>query len=843
MFQTSHLQELKRRYREMYLPKPEELDEHCGVCGEGGEHGIEEGKPSRKLAQRDVGMECQECGKKFRAKLSTLQYGKTKCPKCKSTDLDFAYGESVEVKEDSDKDEPGTQGDQAEYQKKRKEITAKFGVKSCSELEGEKKKACYAALDAAHVSDDEEEDEDDDPVGKNEEVIPEGTALQVKMALSDVGLKGTWKNNKVYVKKRDVEKAKKALKGNVIYRGKPPVVVGEEIEIDEKRGSGYDLYHKTFSAAMQHAYAHAKKKGVIVDPKEIDDKVATGPKKPSSGKTNRYILGTNTRKKVHIQVANLDNKRYELNMYIESKNDHLGKVKNILERMKPEEVEEAPSPNQAAIDRYLKKGGKITKYTGPDKKKIKKDTDSLRSTLSKMGKKEREDAKKSEPSRRYVQKSSQKTREVPYREKPAEIAQHYKLPDYIVHDDIKKFPRILTDGINKMIPERYGKFKKYVIDHQTFGKIPGLGVILPGDSIPKLMIQWNQRIHDPKIDYIWADPKYAEKGTDPSTYRKNDMIVWINEAATNNPALKGKVDWYQRKEFEGATPDDAAKRTLQYLKTKIKRMAKEEFVIEREMTDAEKDKREEIVLSLKKKTKDFKERYGDKWKEVMYATATKMAMGESEEEPKSKKKDKINLKPKMDEKMKTYKDLIKGLEEKSVIGETPNLKNLLKQYKRNENKNNHTENYLMLAKAFGTDAEVKKVKEIMAKRDKEGGLGGKDSDWMYKNINPYYKKLIQKEDAPIKEGVTEQGVEYGEQDWDLEMRPDALYPNLNVNFAEFMESGLEGPYLFKGEHYFFDRKINGWYSMSSEDYVSEAEAEELHMAYNKHGLTKAQFSN
>ena len=37
------------------------------------------------------GMECQECGKKFRAKLNTLEYGKTKCPKCESTDLDFAY--------------------------------------------------------------------------------------------------------------------------------------------------------------------------------------------------------------------------------------------------------------------------------------------------------------------------------------------------------------------------------------------------------------------------------------------------------------------------------------------------------------------------------------------------------------------------------------------------------------------------------------------------------------------------------------------------------------------------------------------------------------------------------
>ena len=49
-----------------------------------------------KKPTRDAGMECMECGKKFRAKLSTLQYGRTKCPKCKSTDLDFAYGESVE---------------------------------------------------------------------------------------------------------------------------------------------------------------------------------------------------------------------------------------------------------------------------------------------------------------------------------------------------------------------------------------------------------------------------------------------------------------------------------------------------------------------------------------------------------------------------------------------------------------------------------------------------------------------------------------------------------------------------------------------------------------------------
>ena len=79
----------------------------------------------------------------------------------------------------------------------------------------------------------------------------------------------------------------------------------------------YELYHKDFSSAMQHAYAHAKKKGFTVDPEEIDNKVATGPRKPSKGKTNRYILGTDKKKKVHIQVANLDNKKFELNMYIE----------------------------------------------------------------------------------------------------------------------------------------------------------------------------------------------------------------------------------------------------------------------------------------------------------------------------------------------------------------------------------------------------------------------------------------------------------------------------------------------------------------------------------------------
>lgn len=94
----------------------------------------------------------------------------------------------------------------------------------------------------------------------------------------------------------------------------------EEVELEEgKSGTGYDLYHKDFSSAMSHAYDFAKKKyDIEVDPSEIDRNVAMGPRKPSSGKANAYRLLDKTGKKaIQVQVTNLDNKRYELNMYKE----------------------------------------------------------------------------------------------------------------------------------------------------------------------------------------------------------------------------------------------------------------------------------------------------------------------------------------------------------------------------------------------------------------------------------------------------------------------------------------------------------------------------------------------
>jgi len=94
--------------------------------------------------------------------------------------------------------------------------------------------------------------------------------------------------------------------------------------------------------------------------------------------------------------------------------------------------------------------------------------------------------------------------------------------------------------------------------------------------------------------------------------------------------------------------------------------------------------------------------------------------------------------------MKTYKEITYervsfqkegfGKHEKKI-----DKKAVMKKYKENEDSNHHSENYLMLAKFFGTEDEVNSVKDIM-KRSKSS-TSQKDNDWMYKNINKYYKKL------------------------------------------------------------------------------------------------------
>jgi hypothetical protein len=114
------------------------------------------------------------------------------------------------------------------------------------------------------------------------------------------------------------------------YRKTMRQVREEMLVISEAK---YELYHKDFSTAMQHAYKMAKKlHGITVDPKEIDDKVASGPRKPSEGKTNSYRL-EGDKGSIQVQVYNKGGpKPFELNFYkeeVELDESVIDKVKEI----------------------------------------------------------------------------------------------------------------------------------------------------------------------------------------------------------------------------------------------------------------------------------------------------------------------------------------------------------------------------------------------------------------------------------------------------------------------------------------------------------------------------------
>jgi hypothetical protein len=76
--------------------------------------------------------------------------------------------------------------------------------------------------------------------------------------------------------------------------------------------------------------------------------------------------------------------------------------------------------------------------------------------------------------------------------------------------------------------------------------------------------------------------------------------------------------------------------------------AKEFFTSEKKLSKKQKSKKEKYVKGMKKSAKDFKKRYGDDYKSVMYATATKMAKENTNESPIEQDRDNPIAKPYVD---------------------------------------------------------------------------------------------------------------------------------------------------------------------------------------------------
>ena len=83
----------------------------------------------------------------------------------------------------------------------------------------------------------------------------------------------------------------------------------------------FRIHHKSYTSAMQEAYAFAEKNGYQVDEESIFQEVTTGRGKPSVGETRKHSLllmkgDKIQRKALQVQVYGMESGTYELNVYI-----------------------------------------------------------------------------------------------------------------------------------------------------------------------------------------------------------------------------------------------------------------------------------------------------------------------------------------------------------------------------------------------------------------------------------------------------------------------------------------------------------------------------------------------
>ena len=120
--------------------------------------------------------------------------------------------------------------------------------------------------------------------------------------------------------KKYAEKMEKIFR-NSIGGGTAYWVSDEKMNPIKEAKSDYEVYHKSYTSAIEAARNYAEKKGYEINDDDAFTKIGVGPRKPSPGKTNRFSIeltkgGKPQKKMLHIQVYGMKNS-YELNAYIQ----------------------------------------------------------------------------------------------------------------------------------------------------------------------------------------------------------------------------------------------------------------------------------------------------------------------------------------------------------------------------------------------------------------------------------------------------------------------------------------------------------------------------------------------
>ena len=208
----------------------------------------------------------------------------------------------------------------------------------------------------------------------------------------------------------------------------------------------------------------------------------------------------------------------------------------------------------------------------------------------------------------YNEKGIKSLSEMLAREEASEEEFNKEVEDAKAKNDGKKKNDEIAKGAVQSVKNEETHTTVEVIDFDPINGVQRSEIDLSEETVDEAV-----RVLDVSKSNAGVRPKTPEE--------RNKAAAAVKSARANKP-----TDRYTAKPVTGAGSVGAGQRQAGKPVSHIAVHEDAEQVDERHMTEPEMKKREEIVKSMKKGMAGFKERYGDRAKNVMYATATKQAM-------------------------------------------------------------------------------------------------------------------------------------------------------------------------------------------------------------------------
>ena len=151
---------------------------------------------------------------------------------------------------------------------------------------------------------------------KNESVNEAKAFVVMFKAKKDLPNRNVKPSSAAYSKEVDAKKFLKSVEND----GGKGMIVKSNVSGMKVEAKDAEVYHKSYTHAIEAAQAYALKKGYTIEDDEMFTKVGMNSKRPSVGKTTKVNLellrkGKPQKKMLHIQVYGMKN-GYELNAYI-----------------------------------------------------------------------------------------------------------------------------------------------------------------------------------------------------------------------------------------------------------------------------------------------------------------------------------------------------------------------------------------------------------------------------------------------------------------------------------------------------------------------------------------------